>query len=289
MARGGTAARVRGRRPPSAVYASLEFPEAIANELTLRCRGSSTRRSRGPSGATTSFASSRRGSRTRLGRRTLTLRDPSGDAERIRVALAQQARRVRPSSSCASSSSSSPSRPGTSSSSSPPGARDRARLREGLRQVRASAGSGSSAPSWRSRHGLGFPSHERCWYRGTSSHPLQRSLCTRRARRGQPPSGALLGPREEWRVVDRWWTDRSCGATSRSSWRPARTPSSSTTAPAVAAGSPNEALRTSTDRARAAGTRCARTLPRPQSPPIALLSRLPRSRTHPAHRPVVTQ
>src|SRR3954451_22202646 len=35
LARGGTAARVRGRRPPSAVYASLEFPEAIGNELTL--------------------------------------------------------------------------------------------------------------------------------------------------------------------------------------------------------------------------------------------------------------
>src|SRR5439155_180602 len=36
LARGGTAARVRGRRPPAAVYASLEFPEAIGNELTLR-------------------------------------------------------------------------------------------------------------------------------------------------------------------------------------------------------------------------------------------------------------
>src|SRR2546423_14805134 len=36
LARGGTAARVRGRRPPSAVAASLEFPEAVGNELTLR-------------------------------------------------------------------------------------------------------------------------------------------------------------------------------------------------------------------------------------------------------------
>src|SRR2546423_8759925 len=36
LARGGTAARVRGRRPPSAVAASPEFPEAGGNELTLR-------------------------------------------------------------------------------------------------------------------------------------------------------------------------------------------------------------------------------------------------------------
>ena len=36
LARGGTAARVRGRRPPAAVAASLEFPEAVGNELTLR-------------------------------------------------------------------------------------------------------------------------------------------------------------------------------------------------------------------------------------------------------------
>src|SRR5256885_3854619 len=36
LARGGTAARVRGRRPSAAVAASLEFPEAVGHELTLR-------------------------------------------------------------------------------------------------------------------------------------------------------------------------------------------------------------------------------------------------------------
>src|SRR5258708_4596364 len=36
LARGGAAARVRGRRPPSQLAESLEFPEAIGNELTLR-------------------------------------------------------------------------------------------------------------------------------------------------------------------------------------------------------------------------------------------------------------
>src|SRR6266700_3606318 len=36
LARGGAAARARGRRPPSELTESLEFPEAIGNELTLR-------------------------------------------------------------------------------------------------------------------------------------------------------------------------------------------------------------------------------------------------------------
>src|SRR5438128_1736764 len=36
LARGGASGRVRGRRPPSELVESLEFPEAIGNELTLR-------------------------------------------------------------------------------------------------------------------------------------------------------------------------------------------------------------------------------------------------------------
>src|SRR5690348_10257293 len=36
LARGGKAARVRGRRPPAEIVESLEFPEAVGNELTLR-------------------------------------------------------------------------------------------------------------------------------------------------------------------------------------------------------------------------------------------------------------
>src|SRR5438067_9181018 len=36
LARGGKAARVRGRRPPAEIVEALEFPEAVANELTLR-------------------------------------------------------------------------------------------------------------------------------------------------------------------------------------------------------------------------------------------------------------
>src|SRR5438552_3785396 len=36
LARGGAAARVRGRRPPAELAETLAFPEAVANELTLR-------------------------------------------------------------------------------------------------------------------------------------------------------------------------------------------------------------------------------------------------------------
>jgi protein ImuB len=36
LARGGKATRVRGRRPPAEIVEALEFPEAVGNELTLR-------------------------------------------------------------------------------------------------------------------------------------------------------------------------------------------------------------------------------------------------------------
>jgi protein ImuB len=36
LARGGTAGRVYGRRPPAELFEELEFPEAVGNELTLR-------------------------------------------------------------------------------------------------------------------------------------------------------------------------------------------------------------------------------------------------------------
>jgi protein ImuB len=36
LARGGSKARIRGRRPPAEIVEALEFPEAVDNELTLR-------------------------------------------------------------------------------------------------------------------------------------------------------------------------------------------------------------------------------------------------------------
>ena len=93
LARGGAAARVRGRRPPAEVAETLEFPEAVGNELTLR-------RALGALVETVLARPERRDRFVRkvalsarlVGggswRRTLTLREPGADADRIRVALA---------------------------------------------------------------------------------------------------------------------------------------------------------------------------------------------------------
>src|SRR5256714_1340366 len=92
LARGGTAARVRGRRPPAPVAASLEFPEAVGNELTLRralaglvetALARPERRDRFVRKVALSARLESGGS----WRRTLTLREPSADPDRIRVAL----------------------------------------------------------------------------------------------------------------------------------------------------------------------------------------------------------
>ncbi|MBD0330454.1 MAG: DNA polymerase Y family protein [Thermoleophilia bacterium] len=150
LARGGRRRRVRGRRPPAEIVESLEFPEAVGNELTLRrALGAVVERA---------LARPERGGRlvrkvalaARLvgggsWRRTLTLREADADAERLRVALAprlaelpapvlelrlelvelsasvgRQLELVKPA-----------------------GAERRGRLKDGLRQVRASTGGGS--------------------------------------------------------------------------------------------------------------------------------------------------
>ncbi|MGH3008875.1 MAG: hypothetical protein ACRDLM_05640 [Gaiellaceae bacterium] len=154
LARGGTAARVRGRRPPSEVAASLEFPEAIGNELTLRralaglidkALARPERRDR----FVRKLALSARLESGGSWRRTLTLREPSADSDRIRVALAPRladlpspvvqlhlelVELTEPSGHQLEL---------LSVAGGGAGAEDRARLREGLRQVRASTGSGS--------------------------------------------------------------------------------------------------------------------------------------------------
>ena len=141
--------RVRGRRPPAELVERLEFPEAIANELTLRRAFGAL--------LETLLARPERNDRfvrkvavaARLvgggsWRRTVTLRDPTAEVDRIRAALAPKlaelpapvvelrlelveltASRGRQLELVAA------------------GAEDRARLSEGLRQVRASTGSGS--------------------------------------------------------------------------------------------------------------------------------------------------
>jgi protein ImuB len=149
LARGGAAARVRGRRPPAELAETLEFPEAVGNELTLR-------RALGALIETALARPERRDRFVRkvalsaglIGggswRRTLTLREPSAEAARIRVALAPRLAELpgpvvelrielveltEPA--------------GRQLELLAAGAEDRSRLSNGLRQVRASTGSGS--------------------------------------------------------------------------------------------------------------------------------------------------
>jgi protein ImuB len=149
LARGGASARVRGRRPPAELAETLEFPEAVGNELTLR-------RALGAIVDTVIARPERRDRFVRkvalsarlVGggswRKSLTLREPSADAARIRVALAPRladlpapvlALRIElvqltePA--------------GHQLELLAAGAEDRSRLSEGLRQVSASTGSGS--------------------------------------------------------------------------------------------------------------------------------------------------
>jgi nucleotidyltransferase/DNA polymerase involved in DNA repair len=149
LARGGAAARVRGRRPPAELVESLEFPEAVGNELTLRRA----------LGALVETALARPERRDRFvrkvaldarlvgggsWRRTLTLREPSADAERIRVALAPRLTELpAPIVELALELVELTEPAGPQLELLAAGAEDRTRLREGLRQVRASTGTGS--------------------------------------------------------------------------------------------------------------------------------------------------
>jgi protein ImuB len=152
LARGGTRTKVRGRRPPSEVVEELEFPEAVGNELTLRRAFNALvdallARPERDGRFARKLALSARLVGGGSWRRTATLRDPTAERERIRAALGpklaelpapvtalrlelveltesrgQQLELVRPE-----------------------GDELNARLKEGLRQVRASTGTGSVA------------------------------------------------------------------------------------------------------------------------------------------------
>jgi len=149
LARGGAAARVRGRRPPVELAETLEFPEAVGNELTLR-------RALGAIVETVLARPERRDRFVRkvaLGaglvggsswRRTLTLREPSADAGRIRVALAAKlAELPGPVTDLRIELVELTEPAGRQLELLAAGAEDRSRLSDGLRQVRASTGSGS--------------------------------------------------------------------------------------------------------------------------------------------------
>jgi protein ImuB len=149
LARGGANARVRGRRPPAELVESLEFPEAVGNELTLRRA----------LGALVETALARPERRDRFvrkvalaarlvgggsWRRAMALREPTAEADRIRIALAPKlAELPAPVVELRIELVELTEAAGRQLELLAAGAEDRTRLREGLRQVRASTGSGS--------------------------------------------------------------------------------------------------------------------------------------------------
>src|SRR5215208_6101255 len=93
LARGGERRRVRGRRPPSELVERLEFPDAVGNELTLR-RAFNVLLDRLLSRPEREQRFARKvaiAARVVGGaswRRTITLRDPTIERDRLRAALA---------------------------------------------------------------------------------------------------------------------------------------------------------------------------------------------------------
>jgi len=92
LARGGRTTRVRGRRPPAEIAEALEFPEAIDNELTLRrALGALVDTLLGRPERAGRFARKLALTARLVGggswRRTVTLRDPTVEAPRLRAAL----------------------------------------------------------------------------------------------------------------------------------------------------------------------------------------------------------
>ena len=149
LARGGAAAHVRGRRPPAELAEALEFPDAVGNELTLRralaaivetVLARPERRDRFVRKVALTAGLVGGGS----WRRTLTLREPSADAGRIRVPLAAKlAELPGPVTGLRIELVELTEPAGRQLELLAAGAEDQTRLHEGLRQVRASTGSGS--------------------------------------------------------------------------------------------------------------------------------------------------
>lgn len=92
LAQGGSSRRVRGRRPPAELVEALEFPEAVGNELTLR-RAFGTLLDRllaRPERAGRPLRKAALTARLVGGgtwRRSVTLRDPTAEQARLRAAL----------------------------------------------------------------------------------------------------------------------------------------------------------------------------------------------------------
>jgi nucleotidyltransferase/DNA polymerase involved in DNA repair len=93
LARGGERRRVRGRRPPAELVERLEFPDAVGNELTLRrAFGALLDRLLARPEREGRFARKVALAARLVGgaswRRTITLREPTIERDRLRAALA---------------------------------------------------------------------------------------------------------------------------------------------------------------------------------------------------------
>jgi nucleotidyltransferase/DNA polymerase involved in DNA repair len=150
LARGGESSRVRGRRAAAELAEALEFPEAVGNELTLRRAFSSLldRLLARPERAARPFRKVALSARLVGGgswRRTVTLRDPTAERPRLRAALGPKLLEI-PAPVLElrlEAVELSESRGEQLELVKPVGDELNARLSDGLRQVRASTGSGS--------------------------------------------------------------------------------------------------------------------------------------------------
>jgi protein ImuB len=147
LARGKGEARVSPRQPPDEIAETLEFPEPVANELTLeralaalieRLLARPERAGRAPRHLALAARLVGGGS----WRRALTLREATAESDRLRSALAPKLAEIpAPSLSLRLELGELKDAVGTQTELVPPrGSRLRERLKEGLRQVRASAG-----------------------------------------------------------------------------------------------------------------------------------------------------
>jgi protein ImuB len=147
LARGDDGAGVAARRPPAEIAETLEFPEPVGNELTLaralaalldRLLARPERAGRVPRRLTLAARLVGGGS----WRRALTLREPTAESERLRTALAPKLADVpAPALSLRLELGELTDSAGTQTELvRPRGSRLRERLKEGLRQVRISAG-----------------------------------------------------------------------------------------------------------------------------------------------------
>ncbi len=150
LARGGERRRVRGRTRTAELAEALSFPEAIANELTLRQAFGSLldRLLARPERAGRPFRKVALAARLVGGgswRRTVTLRDATADRGRLRAALGSKLMEIpAPVVELRLEAVQLAEHTGTQLALvEPAGAEIGGRLREGLRQVRASAGSGA--------------------------------------------------------------------------------------------------------------------------------------------------